>query len=99
MNNSEYTHIEWEGFVHGEWEKSISVRDFIQKNYTPYEGSAEFLMGASERTKRLNAKLTELFKRERDNGGIIYVAEIKDTSITAISGEKPISAAFKYLAL
>lgn len=38
----------WEGFVGGAWEKTIDVRDFIQKNYTPYEGDESFLAGPTE---------------------------------------------------
>lgn len=51
----EYT--AWEGFQPGEWQKSINVRDFIQKNYTPYEGDESFLAGPTQRTQELNHKL------------------------------------------
>ena len=44
---------EWTGFVKGIWEKEINVRDFIQKNYTPYDGDESFLSGATDRTKKL----------------------------------------------
>ena len=43
----------WEGFVGGAWEKTIDVRDFIQKNYTPYEGDESFLAGPTDSTKKL----------------------------------------------
>jgi formate C-acetyltransferase len=41
----------WQGFVEGSWQREINVRDFIQKNYTPYDGDASFLAGPTERTK------------------------------------------------
>ena len=43
----------WEGFTEGNWQKDIDVRDFIQKNYTPYEGDESFLADATEKTKHL----------------------------------------------
>ena len=42
---------EWESFEKGEWTRQIDVRDFIQKNYTPYEGNSSFLKGTTEKTK------------------------------------------------
>ena len=63
----------WEGFTGGDWQKRINVRDFINKNYTPYLGNADFLCGATERTKNLNEKLKELQKMERDNGGVLGI--------------------------
>ena len=63
----------WRGFCEGEWCKTVNVRDFIQKNYTPYEGGEEFLAPATERTKRLMGKLEELFKIERERGGVVGI--------------------------
>ena len=63
----------WRGFCEGEWCKTVNVRDFIQKNYTPYEGGEEFLAPATERTKRLMCKLEELFKIERERGGVVGI--------------------------
>ncbi len=63
----------WRGFNEGEWCEKVSVRDFIQKNYTPYEGGEEFLAGATKRTKRLMGKLEELFKVERERGGVVGI--------------------------
>jgi len=54
----------WEGFVSGPWQKEVNVRDFIQLNYTPYEGSDEFLAEPTERTKAVWANVLELMKEE-----------------------------------
>lgn len=54
----------WEGFVGGEWNTSVNVREFIQKNYTPYEGDHSFLAGATEATDTLWAKVMEGIKEE-----------------------------------
>ena len=63
---------EWNGFnKSGEWTKEIDVRGFIQSNYTPYEGDSSFLAGATEKTKKLWNKVLELYKKERDNGGVL----------------------------
>ncbi len=58
----------WRGFVSGPWQDGINVRDFIQHNYTPYEGDDSFLQGATDRTSALWAKLSELFPVERERG-------------------------------
>jgi len=58
----------WEGFVTGPWVDSIDVRDFIQRNYTPYEGDASFLAGPTERTTGIWAKLSAMFPAEREKG-------------------------------
>ena len=54
----------WEGFVGGNWETNVDVRDFIQKNYTPYEGDASFLAPATEATTKLWADVMEGIKVE-----------------------------------
>ena len=64
---------EWEGFKKGAWCESIDVRDFIQQNYTPYEGDAGFLAAPTARTLRLRAKMEEKFKEERQNGGVLGI--------------------------
>ncbi len=56
----------WLGFVGGPWLDDVDVRDFIQRNYTPYTGDAEFLAGATERTRALWAKVDGLIAAERD---------------------------------
>ena len=58
-------------FVSGKWETEINVRDFIQKNYTLYEGESDFLAPATEGTKKLWAQCLDLFKKERENGGVL----------------------------
>ena len=63
----------WKDFVEGDWCEHINVRDFINKNYTPYLGDADFLAGATERTKALNEKLRALQKKERENGGVLSI--------------------------
>ncbi len=63
---------EWEGFNLGKWSNDeIDVRDFIQKNYTPYTGDDAFLEGATEDTKKLWEKIMDLTKKERENGGVL----------------------------
>ena len=64
---------EWNNFKKGSWTKNIDVRDFIQTNYTPYTGDASFLAGATEATNKLWDEVSELFKKERDNGGVLDV--------------------------
>ena len=63
---------EWEGFVPGKWSKtSINLRDFIQKNYTLYEGDESFLEGPTEATKKLWEQVTDLAAKEREAGGVL----------------------------
>ena len=62
---------EWESFRGGIWEKEINVRDFIQKNYTPYEGDDSFLVGPTEDTKALWAQVMDLSEQERAKGGVL----------------------------
>ncbi len=64
---------EWNNFKEGQWVKSIDVRNFIQLNYTPYTGDDSFLAGATEATKKLWEEVSELFKQERENGGVLDV--------------------------
>ena len=62
---------EWKGFVGGKWERTVDVREFIQKNYTPYEGDSSFLEGPTEATNTLWAQVMELTKQEREAGGVL----------------------------
>ena len=74
---------QWNGFVPGKWQEKIDVRDFIQKNYTPYEGDESFLCGPTARTSALMDKLQALFKKEAENGGVLDVDAETVTSLTA----------------
>ena len=58
-------------FVGGKWQTEINVRDFIQRNYTPYEGDASFLAGPPAASTKLWEECCELFKKERENGGVL----------------------------
>ncbi len=63
---------EWEGFTPGRWSNtSINVRDFIHKNYTPYDGDESFLEGPTEATKALWEQVMELSRQEREAGGVL----------------------------
>jgi len=69
------------GFISGLWQNEINVRDFIQQNYKPYDGDEAFLAPATERTKKIWAKLNELFLEERKKG--ILDVSLVPSSITA----------------
>lgn len=63
---------EWDGFKEGRWSSSsVNVRDFIKKNYTPYEGDESFLAGPTEATKQLWDQVMELSRQEREAGGVL----------------------------
>ncbi|MGL5150546.1 MAG: formate C-acetyltransferase [Clostridium sp.] len=64
---------QWLDFKKGQWQREVDVRNFIQLNYTPYEGDSEFLKGATEATTKLWDEVSDLFKKERDNGGVLDV--------------------------
>ena len=74
---------EWSGFTGGIWEKEIDVREFIQKNYTPYEGDDSFLADATDRTKELWDQVMELTKQEREKGGVLDMDTKIISSITS----------------
>lgn len=62
----------WEGFTPGKWcDDEVNVRDFIQRNYTPYEGDGSFLEGATEATEKLWKKILELSEKEHAAGGVL----------------------------
>ena len=67
----------WVGFSQGPWCENIDVRDFILRNYTPYDRDGSFLSGPVETTEKLWNKVKTLLKAERDNGGVLDA----DTSI------------------
>lgn len=66
---------EWAGFEGGSWQKEIDVRNFIQKNYTLYTGDDSFLAGPTEATSKLWEQCMDLYKQERDAGGILDLDE------------------------
>ncbi len=74
---------QWDGFQGRNWLNSVDVRDFIQHNYTPYEGDERFLEGATEATDRLWGKLQELQKEERAKGGVLDMETEIVSSLTA----------------
>lgn len=74
---------EWNGFVEGTWSKEIDVRDFIQKNYTPYTGDDSFLAPATENTKKLWDEVLELYKKETENGGVLAISNDIASTITS----------------
>lgn len=73
----------WEGFAGGIWQNEVDVRDFIQKNYTPYEGDDSFLAGPTERTLKLWDEVMDLFAKERANGGVLDMDTKVITGITS----------------
>ena len=75
---------EWLNFNKGSWTTSIDVRNFIQNNYTPYEGDDSFLAGATEATEKLWEEVSELFKKERENG----VLDVDTDTISGINEYK-----------
>ena len=100
---------QWEGFKTGLWTSSVNVRDFIQKNYTPYEGDSSFLAGPTDNTKALWDEVLDLFKQEREKDGVLdmdtkipstivshgaaYLKNGKET-IVGFQTDKPLKRAF-----
>ena len=76
-------HNNWLGFKENLWQDEINVRDFIQSNYKEYIGDAEFLSGATERTRSLMDKLNSLFKEERKKGGVLDIDTNTVSSLTS----------------
>lgn len=74
---------QWNGFNEGNWMTETDVRDFIQKNYTPYYGDSSFLCCATERTKKVYAVLQDLFDKEREKGGVLDIDTETVSSLTA----------------
>ena len=83
----------WDGFVGGNWQKAIDVRDFIQRNYTPYDGDDSFLAGPTEATTKLWADVMDLFAQETANGGVLDMDTKLVSTITSHEAgyiEKPL---------
>ena len=83
----------WDGFVSGNWQRAVDVRDFIQKNYTPYDGDDSFLAGPTEATTKLWADVMDLFAQETANGGVLDMDTKQVSTITSHEAgyiEKPL---------
>ena len=76
----------WEGFTTGAWQSRIDVRDFIQKNYTPYGGDEAFLAPATPRTQALMHKLQGLMKLEQEFGGVL---DVDTQTVSSLLNYKP----------
>ncbi len=74
---------QWNGFEGRLWKEQIDVRDFIQKNYTPYDGDESFLAGPTEATNKLWGKLQELMIEQRNKGGVLDCETEVVTGLTA----------------
>ena len=77
---------QWKGFEKGEWKRKIDVRNFIQKNYTPYEGNATFLTETTEKTKKLWDEVLKLYEKERNSNG--SVLDIDTKTISTVSAHE-----------
>ena len=77
---------EWEGFNEGRWcNTSVNVRDFIKKNYTPYDGDESFLEGPTDATVKLWDQIMDLSRQEREAGGVLDM----DTSVVSTITSHP----------
>ncbi len=75
---------EWKDFTGGEWRHEVNVRNFIQRNYTPYEGNSDFLAKPTDATKKLWDTVLELYKKEKDSkGGVLSVDAETVSTITS----------------
>lgn len=64
---------QWNGFKKGDWKREINVRSFIQTNYTPFEEKPDFLVSPTEKTKKLWNEVLQLYKQEKENGGVLDI--------------------------
>ncbi|ATF27220.1 formate C-acetyltransferase [Brochothrix thermosphacta] len=81
--NSTEKHYEWQGFNRGDWENGVDVREFIQKNYTAYDGDDQFLAGPTEATNALWEQVMKLNEEERKAGGVLDMDTKVVSSITS----------------
>ena len=77
---------QWSSFQGRLWKEEVNVRDFIQNNYTPYDGNESFLEGTTEATDKLWGKLQELFKEARAKGGVL---DMDPEIVSSITSHKP----------
>ena len=71
----------WRNFNGGAWQTTVDVRDFIQSNYTLYEGDESFLVGPTQRTQRVFARVQELLREEQARGGVLSIETNRISSI------------------
>ena len=95
---------EWASFNGGVWQKEINVRDFIQKNYTPYEGDESFLAGPTKATNDLWAQVMELTEEEHKKGGVLDMDTHIISTITShgpgyLNKEKETIVGFRQISL
>lgn len=76
----------WRNFNTGDWCSEINVRDFINKNYTAYDGDSSFLAKPTERTERVSKRLKELLVAENEKGGVL---DVDTTKVLTILSHKP----------
>jgi formate C-acetyltransferase len=74
---------QWKGFSKGVWQKEVNVRDFILKNFNPYEGDDSFLAGATDATNKLWDQVMDLTSQEREKGGILDMDTETVSTITS----------------
>ena len=72
---------QWNGFLGKKWQNEVNVRQFIQDNYTPYEGDSSFLEGPTARTNELMGKFNDLLAKEAANGGVLDIDTVTVSSI------------------
>ena len=77
---------QYPAFKPGKWQDTIDVRDFIQTNYTPYEGDASFLAGPTARTQKVNAEYERLHKEEYEKGGVL---DVDVNHVSSLLNHKP----------
>ncbi|MBI0575939.1 formate C-acetyltransferase [Neobacillus cucumis] len=77
---------QWQGFNKGVWTREVNVRDFILKNFSPYEGDDSFITAATEATNKLWAQVMDLTKQERENGGVL---EMDTETVSTITSHGP----------
>jgi len=77
---------QWNGFNKGNWTETVDVREFIQKNYTPYEGDDSFLANATDKTTKLWNIVLDLYKKEKANGGVL---DIDTDTVSTMTSHTP----------
>ena len=77
---------QWNGFNKGTWTDTVDVREFIQQNYTPYTGDDSFLANATEKTTKLWNVVLDLYKKEKENGGVL---DIDTKTISTMTSHAP----------